>query len=64
MQQTVFSMADGGRTKFHHINTPLSIKAGLPSQTAHGGWQKICHTIPPLWLLGRYLTTPVKHWIE
>ena len=40
----------GGRLKFCHINTPLHLMAGLPSQIAYGGWQKIRHNIVP-WLL-------------
>jgi len=31
--------------------------AGLPSQIAHGGGQKIHHAIPLWWRHGRYLTT-------
>lgn len=30
---------------------------GLPSQIAYGGWQKICHTIPPWQLWHLHLTT-------
>ncbi|KAH1208527.1 F-box/LRR-repeat protein 4 [Glycine max] len=43
-------MADdrtSGRPKLRHINTPLHLMVGLPSQIAYDSWQKILHTIPP-----------------
>ena len=46
-------MVDGGirqKTKIlpnKHVIVAYGVTiAGLPSQIAYGGWQKICHTIP------------------
>ena len=57
-------MADGGTWQnakippYKHAIVPYSATmVGLPSQIAYGGWQKICHAIPPWRRHGRYLTT-------
>ena len=56
----------GGRIKFGHINIKHAIAAygtdiaGLPSQIFNGGWQKICHAIPPRQPWCRHLTTMFK----
>jgi len=60
----VLSTADGGTWQqaetppYKHTIAPYgTAMVGLPSQIVYGGWQKICHVIPPWRHHGRYLTT-------
>ena len=43
-------MVEGQFPSYKHAIAANGIGiAGLPSQNAYGGWQKICHIIPPWW---------------